>query len=256
MFSLSALTQALHQQYPDSEIRAIYRLLQEEKTIPDNTLERLLQFEPVQYILGYTWFYNRKIEVNQATLIPRPETEELCEIILHALGDQQYKMLDVGTGSGCIPVTICAENNRCHFQAIDISAEACRVASNNASKHGVIDRIQFQTIDFLTEQLDADYDIIISNPPYISAAELKSMDDNVLRWEPHSALFAAGDDPLVFFRHLEKLLRSQNGPCVLFAEINASLAKETVDLFSHFDNRELLEDMSGNNRFVRIKKEG
>jgi release factor glutamine methyltransferase len=246
----------LAESFSKEEIQAMWRWIQEEASVPEDILLRLLNKEPIQYIFGHSWFYKREFLVTPDTLIPRPETEELCSLVLEHLHGRRAVLLDVGTGSGCIAITVAAENHNAYFKAIDISSEALKIASKNASLHNVSNRIEFLQLDFLETDVDGDFDCIVSNPPYIAITEKKDLADNVLHWEPQSALFPMHADVLVFYKRLATLLANQRDGCTLFAEINSALGVETLDVFSQFSQRELLRDWSGNYRFIKIKKEG
>ena len=178
--------------------------------------KRLLQGEPIQYVLGQADFCGRKFMVNEHVLIPRPETEELCQWILaadlHELTQavrcrplsSAAEILDIGTGSGCIAITLAAEMPQAEVTAWDISAEALMVAAENAKRHNV--HVSFEQVDALhltsdiCHQASAVFDIIVSNPPYICYKEREAMENNVLEHEPHTALFVPDDDPLLFYR--------------------------------------------------------
>lgn len=239
----------------ESELRAIWQLVKDEKLLPDNLYERLNNYEPVQYILGKAWFYNRQFRVNSNTLIPRPETEELCEI---AIKEHQNANLiaDIGTGSGCIAITIATAIPQCLLTATDISSEALKVAEENAQLAGT-KNIQWIKSDFLNDPFPGNsFDLIISNPPYISRREINTLSPNVVEFEPYMALFPPGKDPLVFYHRLNEFLHFQRGRCTLLAEINSSLADETRNIFSTSFKRNIRLDISGNKRFIEIKKEG
>lgn len=218
----------------------------------DDVLNRLLNHEPVQYILGESWFYRRAFRVSPATLIPRPETEELCWLILKEKPNNQISFIDVCTGSGCIAVTLAAERNVWRGIAADLSADALSIAGWNAQKHSVSDRLSFRQQDFLQEFPQGDFDLIVSNPPYVHRNEAALMDSHVLDWEPHMALFPESDDVLIFYKRLSAFLGLQQNACVLWAEINPLLASATLGLFSEF-RADLITDMSGKQRFLRAQ---
>jgi len=246
---------SIKQIYSVAEARVIRNLLLESQKPFAEAIPRLLSGEPVQYIIGYTWFYKRKFSVNKETLIPRPETEELCALILNEYPNTSKKILDIGTGSGCIAITLCAERESWMAEALDISAGALEIAKSNAQRLGISQRTKFTTSDFLKWETNQSYDIIVSNPPYISHKEAVSMSRGVLDWEPHNALFPKGEDVLIFYKKLQQLMAFQKSNCTLFAEINPEYASETLALFSDFNSR-IIADWSGNDRFIQIKKEG
>ena len=220
--------------------------------------QRLLQQEPIQYVLGQADFCGRTFLVDEHVLIPRPETEELCRWIL-ADAPTAARILDVGTGSGCIAVTLAAERPEAQVTAWDISAGALRVARENAKRSNV--NVSFE----LTDVLDAarspqalpaalSYDLIVSNPPYICNKERATMKPNVLDHEPHTALFVPDDDPLLFYRaiarHASTTLKSGGS---LFFEINPLYACETVAMLrdAGFTQTETRCDQFGRLRFVK-----
>lgn len=231
------------------------RNVEAEQTEIQRVINRLLLQEPIQYILGEAWFYGRAFQVNRHTLIPRPETEELCELIIKNTMRQNLKLLDVGTGSGCIAVTLLSHNSSWKATALDIDPEALNTAHINAQHADVADRMSFEICNFLQAyESDTHWDLIISNPPYIDRSEQDGLSPNVLDWEPHAALFPDGNDPLIFYKKLADLLHHQNKGCELWAEINNAYAGETHSLFHAFAKNELIKDMSGNERFLHVVK--
>jgi len=215
-------------------------------------LNRLLSFEPVQYIIEEADFYDLKFKVNQHVLIPRPETEELVEWVLSSIAGKQFSVLDIGTGSGCIPISISKKNPEAKVYAVDVSEDALSIARENSAINET--EVQFSKFDILAENLEADrYDIIVSNPPYISLDEKKSMNENVLKFEPHLALFAPGDDDLIFYRKIsEQAIVALKSGGKLFFEIHHSKGREIVAIMSDFGfkNIELRKDLSGKDRMV------
>lgn len=200
----------------------------------NQALDKLLNHQPIQYVLGEAWFYHLKLKVSDAVLIPRPETEELVEIAIeHLKKTNQKKVLDIGTGSGCIPISLKKNVTEINITSIDLSAKAIEIASENANNHQ--SKIDFKALDFLDEtnwvNLDV-FDVIISNPPYIPNVEIQSMDKHVTAFEPHLALFVPDEDPLIFYKailrfaqnHLEK-----NGN--IFLETHENFAEEVCTLF-------------------------
>ncbi|MFT7073590.1 peptide chain release factor N(5)-glutamine methyltransferase [Patiriisocius sp. Uisw_017] len=265
--------------YSTEEINAFFRLLAEaylsytrfevyinkEKELDEDTIakfedasKRLRDFEPIQYILGETEFYGLPFKVTKDTLIPRPETEELVALIT-----SEYKndtsglaILDIGTGSGCIAISIAKTLLKSKVSAIDISAEALKVAKQNATSNKVL--IAFKQQDILaTEKLSTNYDIIVSNPPYVRELEKELMQDNVLNFEPEKALFVSNEDPLVFYKKISQLaiefLRPQGS---LFFEINEYLGPEMEEMLNNLGFSEVLihKDMFHKNRFAQCQK--
>jgi release factor glutamine methyltransferase len=215
-------------------------------------IHRINTHEPIQYILGEADFYGRPFFVNPSVLIPRPETELLVqEIINHT---KSYKapltILDIGTGSGCIAISLALELN-CNATAMDVSLNALTVARENAARLKAT--VNFSKTDILKEQLPERYDIIVSNPPYISLAEKQSMKRNVLDYEPHTALFPVGDDTLIFYKTITtKAQKALNTGGSLWFEINEHYAKEICEIMkaSGFESVTVLKDWSGKNRVV------
>lgn len=234
----------------------------------DDVLKQLLTNRPVQYVLNEAWFYGLKFEVNENVLIPRPETEELVDWIVKEIESEKWKVksfvtkphnspltiLDIGTGSGCIPIAIKKNIPAAEVTAIDVCSEALHTAINNAVTHQT--EINFQLLDFLDESKWNElgtYDIIVSNPPYIKSSESKSMSEHVLQYEPHKALFVPDDDPLLFYRKIADfalLHLKPNG--MVYVEINQQLGKETENVFLEKGfTVELRKDMSGNERMMK-----
>jgi len=220
-------------------------------------LKKLMRGEPYQYILKKAFFYGSEFLVNKDVLIPRPETEELIELILdeiHKIKNKKLKILDIGTGSGCIAVTLAKYIKNSDVYALDFSTAALKIAKNNAKLHNV--EINFIFMNYLIENLskifNIDFDIIVSNPPYISVDEENIIDSGVKDFEPKMALFAPREDPLAFYRKIvkdAKLYLAKGG--FLFLEINQNLGQETLKLFSEkFTETKLLKDLSGNDRFI------
>jgi release factor glutamine methyltransferase len=215
---------------------------------------------PLQYILKETWFYNLKLYVNSHVLIPRPETEELVELILKENPDAR-SVLDIGTGSGCIPVSIKKNLPNAGVSACDISKEALKVATKNAEMNGVA--VSFFETDILNGRLAQktiihEYDVIISNPPYIKLSEKSTMTNNVVDHEPHLALFVEGNDDIIFYREIIDLCMtrlSKKGK--LYFELNPLTAisvKEYALNSKLFEKVELVKDMSGALRFFKATK--
>ena len=220
-------------------------------------VKRLQKGEPIQYILGVTEFYGLDFKVTSSVLIPRPETEELVEWILLETKQLNPHILDVGTGSGCIAITLSKKMKYATVDAWDVSAEALEVAKENAKANNV--SIKFSKIDVLAHQdLDKRFDIIVSNPPYILESEKKVMSKNVLDFEPHQALFVSNHDALIFYDRIADIAVKQlNKKGMLYFEINQAYGKEIVHLLQekNFKDIELKKDISGNYRMIRAMKE-
>jgi release factor glutamine methyltransferase len=222
----------------------------------ESALERLLKNEPMQYIIGEAWFYNLPFHVNNNVLIPRPETEELVHEAISFLKTTHGKsILDIGTGSGCIPISIKKNIPAANVVAIDVSEAALEVAKENAIRNNA--EIDFRRIDFLDEQNDASFfsfDVIISNPPYIPEDEKELLDKNVMQHEPHLALFVPQKDPLIFYKRIA--LFAENQLAIggrIFLETHENFAKETAALF--LEKKYLVEikkDMQGKERMLII----
>lgn len=216
-------------------------------------LERLRQHEPVQYITGTTEFFGMKFYVDRNVLIPRPETEELVEWILQECEEQhEIRILDIGTGSGCIAISLAKHLPKAKVSAIDISEEAIKVARKNADHNKVA--VKFFQEDILqANELPEKYDIIVSNPPYVRELEKKEMQRNVLEYEPDTALYVKDEDPLLFYRKISVLASdnlTRGGK--LYLEINQYLGKETEALLAekNFQTR-LKKDIFGVDRMLR-----
>ena len=217
---------------------------------------RLSQGEPLQYVVGTAPFGNLTFEVTPSTLIPRPETLELVEWVV---AEQQEKpslrLLDIGTGSGCIAISLASLLPQATVSAWDISAEALAVARRNAERNGVA--VDFKQVDVLHVTEAETYDCIVSNPPYICEAEKAEMTDSVLLHEPHTALFVPNTDPLRFYRAIAELgMRCLSPGGTLYFEINRAYGAETCNLLRDlgFCDVELRKDFYGNDRMVRARK--
>jgi release factor glutamine methyltransferase len=218
---------------------------------------RLSQGEPLQYVVGTAPFGNLTFEVTPSTLIPRPETLELVEWVAT---DEQIRpglrLLDIGTGSGCIAISLASLLPQATVSAWDISAEALAVARRNAERNGVT--VDFKQVDVLHVTEAETYDCIVSNPPYICEAEKAEMTDSVLLHEPHTALFVPNTDPLRFYRAIAQLALSNLSPGgTLYFEINRAYGAETCNLLRDlgFRDVELRKDFYGNDRMVKAGKE-
>lgn len=218
-------------------------------------IKELKNHRPIQYILGEADFYRLKFKVNEHVLIPRPETEELVHLIINDNKLISPSILDIGTGSGCIPISLKKNIPSAKVSAIDISEKALEVAKQNAQKNNV--EINFLLEDILHPTSDIRHltsDIIVSNPPYICISEKVNMNKNVLDFEPHLALFVENDDPLLFYKVIADLaLKSLNKNGKIYFEINQSLSSETMNLLKNkgFKNVKLIKDLSNNYRILR-----
>lgn len=227
-------------------------------------LSELKTGKPFQQILGETEFYGMKFFVNEHVLIPRPETEELLELAIQKIQDSRFKVqglkiLDIGTGSGIIPIVLKKYFPEAEVTSIDISKDALEIAKRNANFHNL--EINFVNKDYLNEVFDSSqtdnevYDIIISNPPYIGIEENVDIEDSVKGFEPNLALFSPTSDALIFYRKIAEDCKnhlSKNG--MVFLEINQKLGKETLELFLNFSESVLLKDISGNDRMIFARK--
>ena len=220
-------------------------------------LKQLKQEIPVQYLLGKTSFYGLEFEVNVNVLIPRSETEELVDWIVESqkskVESQKIRILDIGTGSGCIAIALAKNLPNATVFAIDVSENALATAKINAENNSV--NVTFINQNILeTEDLQQQFDIIVSNPPYVRHLEKEEIKKNVLDNEPHLALFVADNDALVFYKKIAELAQknlSENGQ--LYFEINQYLGKETIDLLQkmNFATTELRKDIYGNDRMTK-----
>lgn len=220
----------------------------------ESALERLTQNEPLQYVLGEAWFYNLPFYVNRHVLIPRPETEELVYLILSDIQHSTLRILDMGTGSGCIPIALKANIPEAEVFGLDISLDALGVAKQNALHNGV--EVKFFQADMLNPDLKipvTGFDIIVSNPPYITEQEKEAMHANVLAHEPNLALFVTNGDPLQFYEKIASFAaKNLKRGGKLYVEINAGYAKEVKDCFEQhgFSEVRIISDMQGKDRIV------
>lgn len=243
------LSKATIKAFPEKELT----VLQQE--LSSSILMELKTGKPLQYILGYTEFYGLKFVVNPAVLIPRPETEELVEWIVNSVdAGKNISILDIGTGSGCIPISLKKNLPNSNISAIDVSPEALQTAKINAELNDV--EIDFIEADILkhSQPLTQNLQLIVSNPPYITPADKMQMHLNVVGFEPHTALFVPQDDPLLFYKAIADFAIANLTPGgLLFLEINESYGQETTELLSRkgFKNMEIKKDMSGRNRMIK-----
>ena len=274
--------------YGENEVRNIAYLLIEhfaganrtdvvinrQKSIPvekitdlDAAIRRVCNHEPIQYVTGEAFFYGRKFLVNSDVLIPRRETEELVQFIIHEnQGRRNIKILDVGTGSGCIAITLKKEIEGTSVSAIDVSEAALKVAAANAQLHQAV--IHFCQADicasdfFMRNEQNKLYhfDIIVSNPPYVRKSEAKSMHKNVVEYEPHLALFVTDKDPLMYYKAIISLIQESVNSSLgilkegggIFFEVNENLAEEVAVLLeeNNFKKVRIIQDLQQKNRFV------
>jgi release factor glutamine methyltransferase len=217
-------------------------------------LEQLKKEIPIQYILGVTHFYRLEFEVNSAVLIPRPETEELVDWIINSSKvHSKLKILDIGTGSGCIAISLAKNFPNAEVFALDVSEKALATAKKNAALNQVAIQFIHQSI-LETEDLGQQFDVIVSNPPYVRHLEKQEIKKNVLDNEPHLALFVDDNDALVFYRKIAQLAQKNLNPQgQLYFEINQYLGQEMLDLLQKmgFKDTVLRKDIYGNDRMIQ-----
>jgi len=261
--------------YPDTEIKSFSNLIiekvsgfsrteiivnkntlfsVEQRHVIENFIEKLKEYVPIQYILGETEFFGLPFQVNESVLIPRPETEELVDWIRNENDrNANPSILDIGTGSGCIAISLKHEFTNATVDAFDISEKALETAQNNATLNKL--EVTFSKVDILnTPEMEQKWDIIVSNPPYVTELEKSEISPNVLDYEPHLALFVPDNDPLLFYRCIAIFAQQHLKPKgKLYFEINRQFGKATVDLLTAmgFGNVELRKDISGNDRMIR-----
>lgn len=269
--------------YEENEAKSIIYLLLEHylkisKTdiLLDNPVSQLFDFteiirrikaqEPVQYVIGETEFYGRKFKVTPDTLIPRPETEELVQLTVNSFLENreqridnqhlqsQTTILDIGTGSGCIAISLACELPNSQVYAYDISEKALKIAKENAEINSI--KVIFEEVNILESFTihHSPFNIIVSNPPYVMNAEKAEMEKNVLEYEPHLALFVEDDNPLIFYKKIAEFAAknlTDKGWCIV--EINQALGLETAELFWNegFHYVEVIKDMFGKDRIVK-----
>lgn len=234
---------------PDAEVE------QTEETWLEEVLSRLKKSEPVQYVLGFAYFMGRRYVVNKDVLIPRPETEELLELVYKKSERGSFTAIDIGTGSGCIAVELSKKYPKARVYAVDVSERALAVASENSKNQNV--QINFVSDDILHPAMEKypTFDLIVSNPPYVAIDEKEFMHANVINYEPHLALFAS--NPLEFYeaivRFAEKKLKSDGK---IFLEINPVYAESTLEIYQRtgFSDIELVKDITGKQRFLFCRK--
>ena len=239
--------------------RMLYKnavLTDEEEKQLNNYTARLLQHEPVQYVLNESWFCGLKFYVDKNVLIPRPETEELVEWIISdcKFPVDELKILDIGCGSGCIPISLKRKIPQAEVWSCDISTNALEIAKRNASESGTeINLIQLDFLDQEEWKTLPLFDIIVSNPPYVPEKDKASLHSNVLEYEPANALFVADNDPLIFYKaiasfgktHLKKVGN-------IYVEIHESMGEPTLDIFLSADyHAEIKKDMQQKDRMIK-----
>ena len=237
------------------------QLTDEQQEWFDNATARLEKNEPLQHILGYSEFYGRKFKSDSRALVPRPETEELVEWILNdwsTLNPQRstLNLLDIGTGTGCIALSIAKELPEAKVSALDISKEALSLARENANILEV-KNVDFIEGDILNKSFNSQlstFNLIVSNPPYVRECEKAEMEANVLDYDPHTALFVSDEDPLIFYRAIAEFALTHLAPNgALYFEINQYLGRETCDLLIAlgYKNVELRKDINDNPRMIK-----
>lgn len=273
--AVSYIKESLDEYYPESEISGFTRFIIEHITRKpyhqafvdylifgeevqiqiDDIIARLKKYEPIQHIIGETEFFGLPFVVNENVLIPRPETEELVELILNENFESNLKVLDIGTGSGAIAIALAKHLKSANVSAWDVSVMALDVAVLNSKKNNT--SVNFRGVDVLSDYpQDEKYDIIVSNPPYILEDEKKDMEQNVLGYEPHIALFVPNERPLLFYERIADIaLDLLNPDGKLYFEINRAKGAETVAMLEYrgFKDVSLFQDLSKNDRMVRAK---
>ena len=262
---------ALQQVYPPGEARALLRMVMEvryglshtdlllgkdrdlspaQQVELDNIIARLLRREPVQYVLGIAEFCGHRFHVEPGVLIPRPETEQMVQRLVRRPGQKTGSVLDIGTGSGCIAISLALAGYR--VTAFDVSPLALRIARGNAERLGA--QVDFRLEDILHPTPSCDrFDIIASNPPYVCQSEAAQMEENVLAYEPHLALFVPDQDPLLFYRAIADYAVRHLAPGgELLLECNRAYCTEVAELLTRqgFADATVLHDQFGNQRFV------
>ena len=275
---LYEIRDALKGYYPDSEALALAKMLlvevfgfstlelyggkdkefsEKHRSVLTEMIRRLQKNEPIQYIIGIESFFGLTFEVNPNVLIPRPETQELVSWIIEDYqSDESIRILDIGTGSGCIPISLAKQLSKAEVESWDISEGALEVASRNCERNGV--KVLLRQKDVLKAAPEGDlYDVIVSNPPYITNKEKTDMEANVLDWEPSLALFVPDEDPLLFYRKIAQLgcdMLKEGGS--LYFEINRAYGEETILMLKELEYAqiELKKDSWGNDRMIKAKR--
>lgn len=271
------IKQTLQGYYPDSEIVSMAKLLltqvfdmpaielyagkdnsfsANERNRLDNILVRLQKYEPIQYIIGVEDFYGLTFEVDRNVLIPRPETEALVDWVIRENTGSGMRILDIGTGSGCIAISLAKNLKEAEAVSWDISEGALQVAARNCRRNNVGVRLEQKDV-LQAIPSDEQFDVIVSNPPYITEKEKAEMEANVLDWEPGMALFVPDHDPLLFYRRIAELGRQMLVPQGrLYFEINREYGQQTMDMLKElgYRNIELKKDISQNDRMIKAEK--
>lgn len=268
------IKKALLGSYPDSEIQSIAAILLKEKfgisradvlsnsekeldandlNELESIIERLRKYEPVQHILGFCEFFGHRFAVNSDVLIPRQETEELVYLVLDKVQSDIASVLDIGTGSGVIPISVALEKPFWNVTGWDISPQALDVARKNNDDLGA--RVTFEEVNVF-QAPDKKFDIIVSNPPYVLESEKSEMSANVLNYDPALALFVPDDDPLKFYSAIAEFAdRNLNPEGAVFCEINERLGEETLALFNSYGfSGDIRIDLNGKDRFIAITR--
>jgi len=242
----------------DRLINKQFPLNEEQLQLLNDYTNELLKHKPVQYVLNEVWFAGMKLYVDENVLIPRPETEELVEWIVKTVASRKSQVasiLDIGTGSGCIPVALKKKLLSVEVHALDISEEALNVAKRNAAIQQT--EINFHLLNILDKNLWRQlpkFDIIVSNPPYVTQGEASSMQKNVLQYEPHLALFVDDEDAMKFYKAIAEFgLKHLNENGQLFFEINEMMGKQICDLLNQYRylNIELKKDLQNKDRMIK-----
>lgn len=269
----------LHDLYPEKEIEALVKqllqrvcnqsrtdilmyknreILLENRSEAMQILNRLQTGEPIQYIFGETEFYGSIFKVSPGVLIPRPETEELVDLIIKENKDLEQFILDIGTGSGCIAISLSKHLPLSNVEAWDISKDALDIAfQNNALNKTKVEFSQIDILNFSSKELSKRYDVIVSNPPYICEEEASTMHINVMNNEPHLALFVPNEDPLLFYRTIAGLgleILSKRGK--IYFEINERYGQQTVNMMTAigYSNAIIIKDIFGKDRIVSAQR--
>lgn len=267
----------LSEYYPNTEIKAITQIIlsdvfhlnaldyymgkdiklsENQREILEDILIRLLKHEPLQYIIGNTEFYGLTFLVNEKVLIPRPETAEMVDLIIKENQTPELSVLDIGTGSGCIAISLAINLLNPKVHACDISSQALQVAKRNAELLHA--DINFKQQDILHAAIeDNSLDIIVSNPPYITLKEKNEMEPNVLNWEPESALFVPNETPLLFYEVIARIGKKalkQKGR--IYFEINQAYGKDIAQMLQKYGYEEIyiLKDISGKDRIIKASR--
>ena len=275
---LHEIRDALKGHYPDLEALALAKMLlvevfgfstlelyggkdkefsEKHRSVLTEMIRRLQKNEPIQYIIGIESFFGLTFEVNPNVLIPRPETQELVSWIIEDYqSDDSVRILDIGTGSGCIPISLGKQLSKAEVESWDISEGALEAASRNCERNGV--KVLLRQKDVLKATPEGNlYDVIVSNPPYITNKEKVEMESNVLDWEPSLALFVPDEDPLLFYRKIAQLgcdMLKEGGS--LYFEINRAYGEETILMLRRlgYNQIELKKDSWGNDRMIKAKR--